>query len=268
MARWRGGDSTFYHCRRILLRECTYKTRNACVAGWCEMLQGLLLLVALPPLHDRLSERVQTVPVRPTVQIGRPPQVWQITPSGASGAGNVTVVLSGAALVDYGDVRCKFCSVEVRGYVLHSGAVSCIAPPASAIPSRDGSERANVILPTACIVDVTLHGPDGYTGVSTVVFHYFNISQVTVALMQPSNPRITKSGAGRATIGRDRCKAERDAFRRPWRRWARAEVPLRIGRRARDRRVIGRSTLLVAASASARCGGATTSRADAQRQHG
>jgi hypothetical protein len=163
-----------------------YKTRNACVAGLCEMLQGLLLLVALPPLHDRLSERVQTVPVRPTVQIGRPPQVWQITPSGASGAGNVTVVLSGAALVDYGDVRCKFCSVEVRGYVLHSGAVSCIAPPASAIPSRDGSERANVILPTACIVDVTLHGPDGYTGGSTVVFHYFNISQVTVALMQPS----------------------------------------------------------------------------------
>ena len=64
------------------------------------MLQSLLL-GAIPPLHDRLNERVQSVPVAPTVQLGRRPAIWQVSPNGATAAGNVTVVVSGVALVDY-----------------------------------------------------------------------------------------------------------------------------------------------------------------------
>lgn len=149
------------------------------------MLQSLLL-GAIPPLHDRLNERVQSVPVAPTVQLGRRPAIWQVSPNGATAAGNVTVVVSGVALVDYGDVRCRFCSAEVRGYVLHSGAISCIAPPISAMPDAGFGRSAANHLPRACTVAVTTHGPDGYTKGSTVSFTYFNLTQVTIATMEPS----------------------------------------------------------------------------------
>ena len=184
--------------RQELYRLCALRAKPALTASTnnaAMVLKAAFLLLRLlqsnaleadpPPLHDRLGSRVQTIGPEPSVRLGRAPEIWRVSPNGASAAGNVTVVVSGVALVDYGDVRCKFCSVEVRGHVLHSGAISCTAPPVSSIPLREGSQAHT--LPTACAVDVTLHGLDGYTRKRHgAIFTYFNLTQVSIALMHPS----------------------------------------------------------------------------------
>lgn len=135
------------------------------------------------PLVDRRGERVidewRAPPVKPT----GPPAVLSISPSGAAADGNITVIISGESFRDYGDVKCRFCSIEVRGYVVHNGAITCEVPPVSALPLR--MEGQAITLPTSCAVDVTFNGVD-YTKNSKAVFTYYNLSAIAIATMHPS----------------------------------------------------------------------------------
>ena len=108
--------------------------------------------------------------------------VLAVSPSGADLAGDVTVLVSGAAFHDFGDVRCRFCSIAVRGTVHHPGAITCVAPSYEELVQRGGTPPS---IPTSCNVDVTLNGVD-YTGRPKWGFWYFNRSKISLATMRPS----------------------------------------------------------------------------------
>ena len=111
--------------------------------------------------------------------------VVSLSPRGASAAGNVSVLVSGAAFQDHGDVRCRFGLIEVRGRVHHQGAITCVAPPFAWFAERSGPPPK---IPFGCMVDVTMNGVD-YTGRTGVPFMYYNVSQVAIATMRPSGGR-------------------------------------------------------------------------------
>ena len=157
----------------------------ACVA--------LLLLAAYAadepaPVQDLRGERVLKDPIhywkRPTATYRRgEPSVLRLSPSGSSTDGNVTVLVSGTAFVHYGDVKVRFCSVEVQGHVLHEGAITCEAPPLRRLPPRQGFS-ASPVQTHACKVEVSLNGVD-FTR-SGASFWYYNLSAIAVARMHPA----------------------------------------------------------------------------------
>ena len=159
---------------------------------------------ASPPLLDREGEAVHTVWAQPTSMVGPDrgkPAILLLSPTGGTPEGNVTVMVAGVAFRDLGDVRCRFCTAEVRGFVLHRGAITCTAPPVSAfVPTLAPAE---LVLPTVCSVDVTLNGVD-YTSNPDARFWY---SRATVATMRPSGgplaggTRVALRGTGFADYG-------------------------------------------------------------------
>ena len=170
------------------------------------MLARLLVLLPLqgqaqaPEQHDFRGEQVVNTWPEPTSLYRRgEPVVKLLSPSGASNEGNVTVLLGGTGFRDFGDVKVRFCSVEVRGHVLNEGSISCIAPPLSAMPQRQGFEPSPVDS-TACVVDVTLNGVD-YSRIRAT-FWYYNLSAVSIARMHPSGgpvaggTRVNLDGVG------------------------------------------------------------------------
>ena len=139
---------------------------------------------ALPELHDWRGERVLPEWQQPTARYGRgEPTIRVISPSGGSNAGNITVMVSGTAFRNFGDVKVKFCSVEVRGYVLNEGTITCISPPVSAL-HRGSGFTPSPVQSTACQVYVTLNGVD-YTS-SFGTFWYYNLTAVSIAKVRPS----------------------------------------------------------------------------------
>ena len=111
------------------------------------------------------------------------PTITSISPAGGSAEGNITVLLGGTAFRNFGDVKVRFCSVDVRGYVLSEEAITCIVPPLSALP-RLPNFRPSPLLSKACRVDISLNGVHFTT--SNTVFWYYNLSAVSIARMSPS----------------------------------------------------------------------------------
>lgn len=148
-----------------------------------------------PPLFDRRGERVLRISPQPSTLFQRgEPTIRVVSPSGASNEGNVTVLIEGTAFRNYGDVKVRFCSVDVRGYVLNEGAITTVAPPLSSMPAKHGFTPSPV-QSTACKVDLTLNGVDYTT--STGVFWYYNKTAMSIARMRPSGGPVAGGTAVR-----------------------------------------------------------------------
>ena len=95
----------------------------------------------------------------------RRPSVVQVSPRGGDSAGNISIVVVGAGFIDYGDVKCQFCSAIVRGRVLHDRAISC------PVPSWKEAGHSRASLPASCTVRVSLNGVD-FVGSHGATFRY------------------------------------------------------------------------------------------------
>ena len=139
--------------------------------------------------------------------------IISISPAGGHLEGNITVLVRGAAFHNWGactilillicacacaalsshshlatgaagDVRCRFCSVEVPGTVVHEDAIACVAPRATRLVAREVPTRSISSL-RACTVDITLNGED-FTGTSGSIFTYYDSSLISLVSIRPS----------------------------------------------------------------------------------
>lgn len=145
--------------------------------------------LSAPSLHDITGRQVLTRWDEPhSVSIGPADgraTAIVLSPCGSPVAGNVTVMVSGVAFRDMGDVRCRFCLVETRGFVLSDGAITCTVPSLEAIRRQSAQQHVRAI-PAACKVDVTLNGVDYAGATSRSTFWYYNISRVGIRRLKPS----------------------------------------------------------------------------------
>lgn len=194
------------------MRHCSLKVRRhvAGSKGPCKLLCAGLLASAAGEQHaDHHGEVVfdagNSMASHWQGPNHRRAHITGLSPRGSGLGGNVTVLVSGAAFQDWGDVKCRFCSVEVRGHVLHSGAITCIAPPISEFRRRTGAPPLTASM--SCRVDITLNGVDFTRDSPAGPFWYYNLSHIMVATLRPSGggyeggTLVTLTGTGFVDYG-------------------------------------------------------------------
>ena len=142
---------------------------------------------ALLALVDRRGEEVfRATSASYGLGPGRgPAHVISLSPRGGGHEGNITVLVSGTMFHDHGDVRCRFCSIDVPGEVQHHGAITCVVPPFRRFSERAGKPPR---LPFGCMVHVSMNGVD-YTRRGVGPFLYYNLSHIAIAALRPSGGR-------------------------------------------------------------------------------
>jgi len=165
--------------------------------------------------HGALVFRMPEAPLA-TWAVGRsghqlpPRRVLGVSPNGAPLEGNLTILVLGERFDDFGDVQCRIGPARVPGRFHHRGAISCVVPPALALCRWDlpvgtharrgnygrvASDYANgsaaareaavcwadMVFPTAAVVEVSFNGVD-FTKGSLTSFVYYNKSVIDASL--------------------------------------------------------------------------------------